>query len=117
MSSNFNLAVLYTHSILSAVWQKHFTVSAKRLVLQSLAVLISANGGSCVTSSFSQLIWKKMLGASFTGYNSRSGDLLTIKLRNAWAGNDPASAPSQVHTVLHYDAVLSISDVGAQVLG
>ena len=57
-----------------------------------------------------------MLGASFTGYNRLSGDLLTIKLRNAWDGNDPASIPSQVHTVLHYDAVLNISDVGAQVL-
>ena len=59
---------------------------------------------------------EQLLGASITGYNSRSGDLLTIKLRNAWDGSTAASAPSQVHTVLHYDAVLSISDVGAQVL-
>ena len=59
---------------------------------------------------------EKLLGASFTGYNSRSGDLLTIKLCNAWAGSNTASAPSQVHTILHYDSVLSISDVGAQVL-
>ena len=59
---------------------------------------------------------ENMIGASFTGYNSRSADLLTIKLRNAWAGNGPASAPSQVHTVLHYERVLQISDVGATVL-
>ena len=58
----------------------------------------------------------KMIRASFTGYNSRSGDLLTIKLRNAWDGSDVASAPSQVHTVLHYDAVLQISGVGSHVL-
>ena len=59
---------------------------------------------------------EKLLGASFTGYNSRSGDLLTIKLRNAWDGTDVNTAPSQVHTVLHYDSVLQISDVGSQVL-
>ena len=59
---------------------------------------------------------EKLFGASFTGYNSRSGDIMTIKLRNAWDGTNTASAPSQVHTVLHYDSVLSISDVGATVL-
>ena len=59
---------------------------------------------------------EKLLGASFTGYNSKSGDLLTLKLRNAWDGSTTASAPSQVHNVLHYDAVLQISDVGATVL-
>ena len=59
---------------------------------------------------------EKLLGASFTGYNSRSGDLLTIKLRNAWNGTNVATAPSQVHTVLHYDSVLQLSGVGASVL-
>ena len=59
---------------------------------------------------------EKLLDASFTGYNSRSGDILTIKLRNAWDGSATASAPSQIHTVLHYDGVLQISDVGATVL-
>ena len=57
-----------------------------------------------------------LLGASFTGYNSRSGDVLTITVRNDWDGGDPNTAPSQVHTVLHYDAVLSLSDVGCTVL-
>ena len=60
--------------------------------------------------------FEQLLGASFTGYNSHSGDLLTIKLRNAWDGSSTATAPTQVHTVLHYDRVLSISDVGSQVL-
>ena len=59
---------------------------------------------------------ERVLGASFSGYNSKSGDLLTIKLRIAWNGADVNTAPSQVHTVLHYDAVLHISDVGAHVL-
>ena len=59
---------------------------------------------------------ENLLGASFAGYNSKSGDLLTIKLRNAWNGANANTAPSQVHTVLHYDAILSLSDVGATVL-
>ena len=60
--------------------------------------------------------WEQLLGASFTGYNSNCGDILTIKLRNACDGTDVNTSPSQVHTVLHYDAVLSFSDVGATVL-
>ena len=59
---------------------------------------------------------EKLLGASFTGYNSKSGDMMTIKLRNAWDVTNDSSVPSQVHTVLHYDAVLSLSDVGCDVL-
>ena len=59
---------------------------------------------------------EKMLGASFTGYNSKAGDLMTIRLRDAWDGADPLSTPSQIHTVLHYDAVINISDSGSQVM-
>ena len=59
---------------------------------------------------------EKLLGASFTGYNSRSGDLLTLRIRNAWDGAQVATAPEQVHTVLHYDSVLNVMDTGAQVL-
>ena len=59
---------------------------------------------------------EKLLGASFTGYNSKSGDLLTRRIRNAWDGSQVSTAPEQVHTVLHYDAVLNIQDVGSQVL-
>ena len=57
-----------------------------------------------------------LLGASFTGYNSKSGDLLTLRIRNAWGGAQVATAPEQAHTVLHYDAVLYVMDTGAQVL-
>ena len=59
---------------------------------------------------------EKMLGASFTGYNSRSGDLMTIRLRNAWDGSTANTTPSQIHTVLHYDAVINILDYGSQVM-
>ena len=58
----------------------------------------------------------KLLGASFTGYNSRAGDRLTIKLRNAWDGTDVNTAPAHAHTILHYDIALQISDVGSTVL-
>ena len=59
---------------------------------------------------------EKLLGASYTGYNSRSGDLLTLRARNAWGGSQVSAAPEQVHTVLHYDAVLNVMDTSAQVL-
>ena len=59
---------------------------------------------------------EKLLGASFTGYNSKSGDLLTLRIRNAWDGSQVSTAPEQVHTVLHYDGVLNILDTGAQVM-
>ena len=59
---------------------------------------------------------EKMLGASFTGYNSKAGDLMTIRLRDAWDGADPLSTPSQIHTALHYVAVIHISESGTQFL-
>eukprot|EP00969_Alexandrium_andersonii_P344700 15238151-Alexandrium_andersonii.AAC.1 len=56
----------------------------------------------------------KLLGAQFTGFNTISGSWLTLRLRNAWNGTDVATAPGQIHTILHYDAVLIIMDEGAQ---
>ena len=60
---------------------------------------------------------EKLLGASFTSYNNKSGDLLTLRIRNAWDGSQVSTAPEQAHTVLHYDAVLTVMDAGAQVIG
>ena len=59
---------------------------------------------------------EKLLGASFTGYNSKSGDLITLRLRNAWDGAQLATTPEQVHTVLHYDAVLNVLATGSHVM-
>ena len=59
---------------------------------------------------------EKLLGATFTGYNTMSGSSLTLRLRNAWDGAQVVTAPEQIHTVLHYDAVLNILDTGSQVM-
>jgi len=55
---------------------------------------------------------EKMLGASFTGYNSKSGDLLTVKLKNTAIAN----GADMIFTTLHYDALLEINDTGVTVM-
>ena len=55
---------------------------------------------------------EKMLGASFTGYNSKSGDLLTVKLDNT----NMVSGQDMIYTTLHYDALLEINDTGCTVM-
>ena len=52
---------------------------------------------------------EKVLGASFTGYNSKAGDLLTVSLKNT-------GSPTKVFTTLHYDSILNIQDQGVTVL-
>ena len=79
--------------------------------------VVSLNKASYMENSFIIGVdCEKLLGASFTGYNTMSGSLLTLRLRNAWDGAQVATAPEQVHTVLHYDAVLNILDTGSQVM-
>ena len=56
----------------------------------------------------------RLSGASFTGYASKSGELLTLRMRSSWGGINAATAPSGVYTVLHYDSVQHIQDAGAQ---
>jgi hypothetical protein len=60
---------------------------------------------------------EKMTGASFTGYNTKAGDLLTIKMKGA---NDKIDLDNtKTHKLfycLQYDAVLSIGDSGVSVL-
>ena len=55
---------------------------------------------------------EKMLGASFTGYNSKSGDLLTVKLKNT----NMTNGADMIFTTLHYDALLEINDTGCTVM-
>lgn len=64
---------------------------------------------------------EKVLGSSFTGYNSCSGDLMTINIKNAVrrdaaGGADANTVPTMFYAVLHYDAVLNIQDTTVQVL-
>ena len=56
---------------------------------------------------------EKMLGASFTGYNSKSGDLLTIKLKDVYG---MTNSEDFIFTTLHYDALMEINDTGVAVM-
>ena len=56
---------------------------------------------------------EKMIGASFTGYNSKSGDLLTIKLKDVYG---MTNAEDFIFTTLHYDALMEINDTGVTVM-
>ena len=58
---------------------------------------------------------EKVLAASFTGENLKSGSLITIKLKNG--SGTPASAyPTGVYVVLHSDQIMNIRDTGVEVL-
>jgi hypothetical protein len=60
---------------------------------------------------------EKMTGASFTGYNTKAGDLLTLKMKGA---NDKIDLDNtktyKLFYCLQYDAVLSVGDSGVTVL-
>jgi hypothetical protein len=60
---------------------------------------------------------EKMTGASFTGYNTRAGDLLTLKMKGA--NGSIALDVTDTHKMfycLNYDAVLQVNDTGVSVL-
>ena len=59
---------------------------------------------------------EKVLGSydsrsAFTGYNSKAGDLLSIRLSSTGL-----AATDNFFTLLHYDSILNVSDSGATVL-
>ena len=62
---------------------------------------------------------EKMSGASFTGINTRAGDLLTLKTKKMKQANGSAlemiPGTHKLHYCLHYDAVLNINDGGVTV--
>ena len=55
---------------------------------------------------------EKVEGASFTGINTKMGDLLTVKLWNQ--APDPADMPNKIFVFMVGDAILNISDTGIQ---
>ena len=56
---------------------------------------------------------EKTLGASWTGINTRSGDLLTVKMKGD--ASVAAVMPTQMFVVLHSDNIMQISDGGITV--
>ena len=64
---------------------------------------------------------ERQTNAGFSGLKTRAGDLITIKVLNfkhvanngeTWA----ATYPEFQHTTLEYDAIMTITDAGVQVL-
>ena len=61
---------------------------------------------------------EKFLEAGFTGLNTRSGDLLTVKLkhaRQAGGGVNPACVADLIHIVLHSHHIFKIHDTVVRV--
>ena len=61
---------------------------------------------------------EKVVGASFTGLNTKAGDLMTIKLkaRNPTAlAAENVNMTGQLHMVLYSDQLMEIRDVGVTV--
>ena len=59
---------------------------------------------------------EKVLGSydsrsAFTGYNSKAGDLLTLRITNTGL-----AVTDRIFTLLHYDSILNVSDSGVTVL-
>ena len=63
---------------------------------------------------------EKVLGASFSGYNSKAGDLTVLRLRPmvaGGAGGDLLGAGNcKLHYVLHYGSVMQMKDSKFDVL-
>ena len=57
----------------------------------------------------------KLLAAGFTGINTRSGDLMTIKSKVLDSAIPAEHMPSALHVVLEADQILEIRDTGVQV--
>ena len=51
---------------------------------------------------------EKVLGAGFTGINTKAGDMLTINTKSDSSTNNA----SKMHVLLHADAIMQISDGG-----
>ena len=49
--------------------------------------------------------------SAFTGYNSKAGDLLTLRITNTGL-----AVTDRIFTLLHYDSILNVSDSGVTVL-
>ena len=57
---------------------------------------------------------EKSLGASYTGLSTRSGDLLSVRVKST-GSMSATDMPSQVHIVLHSDNMLEITNAGVSV--
>ena len=77
-------------------------------IIQRILLCEKSRGFKKFRNSF-----EKIEGASFSGTNSKSGDLLTIKIYNNTATT--AIMPNKVYVTLVADQIMSISDTGISV--
>ena len=64
---------------------------------------------------------EKITNAGFSGYSTRAGDLITLKINKLQHVNNDGrvvdnTIPEFMHTTLEYDAILTIGDAGVTVL-
>ena len=64
---------------------------------------------------------ERQTNAGFSGYNTRAGDLITMKILGLQHRSNSgeviaSSVPDFMHTTLEYDAIMTISDAGVTVL-
>ena len=62
---------------------------------------------------------EKVLGASFTGYNAKSGDMITLKLKEANGSGNITFAADKTYKLfytLSYDSIMNISLTGVEIL-
>ena len=57
---------------------------------------------------------EKVLSAGFTGLNTKAGDLMTIRVKQA--STDGASQADKMQIILHADMILNIRDTGVEVM-
>ena len=58
---------------------------------------------------------EKVLDASWTGLNTKAGDLLTFRMKGANGSIDASIMPNKMFITLHSDNILEIRDSGASV--
>ena len=59
---------------------------------------------------------EKVLGASFSGYNSKAGDLIALRLKPVGTAYLTGAGNCKLHYVLHYDSIMNIRDGGVEIL-
>ena len=89
----------------------------KALGLHDVNAQMDISGEEFRSSKFVVAIdTEKVLGSSFSGYNSKSGDLLTLKLKPTGDATIPGGTTAKLHYCLHFDSILNIKDAGIEIL-
>ena len=58
----------------------------------------------------------KVLGAGFSGYNSKASDLTVLRLKPVGTASLTGAGTCKLHYVLHSDSITNIRDGGVEIL-